>query len=151
MLESLRRSVGLPHWIVVDEAQYFLHQPNERCIDFELAAYVMSTYQPSQLHPELLQAIESIIVTPLTNPVELQVLAGLCGAEEAEPEWGKILGSLGMDEAAVLSRFHGCSNLPRRFTITGRRTSHVRHRAKYLEVPMPEERAFVFTCRQREH
>jgi hypothetical protein len=53
---------------------------------------------------------------------------------------------LGIDEAAVLSRFNGSSNLPRRFTITGRRTSHVRHRAKYLEVPLPAEHAFVFTC-----
>lgn len=88
MLASLRRSVGLPHWIVVDEAQYFLHQPNERCIDFELAAYVMTTYQPSQLHPKLLQAIESIIVTAMTNPIEVHALAMLCGAERAEVEWG---------------------------------------------------------------
>jgi hypothetical protein len=146
MLASLRRSVGLPHWIVVDEAHYFLHQPNERCIDFELAAYVMTTYQPSQLHPELLKAIESIIVTPMTNPVEVHALAMLCGAEGAEAEWGTILAGLGIDEAAVLSRFNGSSNLPRRFTITGRRTCHVRHRAKYLEVPLPAEHAFVFTC-----
>jgi hydroxymethylpyrimidine pyrophosphatase-like HAD family hydrolase len=146
MLASLRRSVGLPHWIVVDEAHYFLHQPNERCIDFELAAYVMTTYQPSQLHPELLKAIESIIVTPMTNPVEVHALAMLCGAEGAEAEWGTILAGLGIDEAAVLSRFNGSSNLPRRFTIMGRRTSHVRHRAKYLEVPLPAEHAFVFTC-----
>jgi hydroxymethylpyrimidine pyrophosphatase-like HAD family hydrolase len=146
MLASLRRSVGLPHWIVVDEAHYFLHQPNERCIDFELAAYVMATYQPSRLHPELLKAIESIIVTPMTNPVEVHALAMLCGAEDAEVEWGKIMGDLGIDEAAVLSRFNGSGNLPRRFTITGRTTSHVRHRAKYLEVPLAAEHAFVFTC-----
>jgi len=146
MLASLRRSVGLPHWIVVDEAQYFLHQPNEQCIDFKLAAYVMTTYQPSQLHPELLKAIESIIVTPMTNPVEVHTLAGVCSANGNEEEWGRILASLGIDEAAVLLRFNGCGPLPRRFTISGRRTSHVRHRAKYLEVPMPEERAFVFTC-----
>ena len=150
MLASLRRSVGLPHWIVVDEAQYFLHQPNERCIDFELAAYVMTTYQPSQLHPKLLKAIESIIVTPMTNPVEVRELAILCGAERAQTEWGTILASLGIDEAAVLSRFNGSSNLPRRFTITGRRTSHVRHRAKYLEVPLPAEHAFVFTSNGHE-
>jgi len=49
-------------------------------------------------------------------------------------------------EAAVLSRFNGSRHLPQSFTITGRRTSHVRHRAKYLEVPLPAERAFVFTC-----
>ena len=150
MLASLRRSVGLPHWIVVDEAHYFLHQPNERCIDFELAAYVMTTYQPSQLHPELLKAIESIIVTPMTNPVEVDVLAKLCGAKSAEAEWRTILASLGIDEAAVLSRFNGSSHLPRRFTITGRRTSHVRHRAKYLEVPLPAEHAFVFTSNGRQ-
>ena len=146
MLTSLRRSVGLPHWIVVDEAHYFLHQLNERCIDFELAAYVMRTYQPSQLHPDLLKAIESIIVTPMTNPVEVHALSVLCGAEGTETEWGTILAGLGIDEAAVLSRFNGSSSLPRRFTITGRMTSHVRHRAKYLEVPMSEDRAFVFTC-----
>ena len=146
MLASLRRSVGLPHWIVVDEAQYFLHQPNEHSIDFELAAYVMSTYQPSQLHPELLKAIESVIITPMTNPVEVRALATLCGAEGAAAEWGTILASLDIDEAAVLSRFNGWGDLPRRFTITERTTSHVRHRAKYLEVPMPDDRAFVFTC-----
>jgi hypothetical protein len=106
----------------------------------------MTTYQPSQLHPELLKAIDSIIVTPMTNPVEVHALAMLCGAEGAEAEWGTILAGLGIDEAAVLSRFNGSSNLPRRFTITGRRTSHVRHRAKYLEVPLPAEHAFVFTC-----
>jgi hypothetical protein len=150
MLASLRRSVGHPHWIVVDEAQYFLHQPNERCIDFELAAYVMSTYQPSLLHPELLKAIESIIVTPMTNPVEVHALALLCDAESAEAEWATILADLSIDEAAVLSRFNGSSNLPQRFTIMGRRTSHVRHRAKYFEVPMPEDHAFVFTCNGRQ-
>jgi hypothetical protein len=110
----------------------------------------MTTYQPSQLHPELLKAIESIIVTPMTNPVEVHALAALCGAEGAEAEWSTILASLGLDEAAVLSRFNGSSNLPRRFTITRRRTSHVRHRAKYLDVPMPEHRAFVFTCNGRQ-
>lgn len=146
MLTSLRRSIGLPHWIVVDEAHYFLHQPNERCIDFELAAYVMTTYQPSLLHPELLKAIESIIVTPMTNRAEVHALASLCEANGDEDEWAKILGDLGIDEAAVLSRFNGSGTLPQRFTISGRRTLHVRHRAKYLEVPMPAERAFVFTA-----
>jgi hydroxymethylpyrimidine pyrophosphatase-like HAD family hydrolase len=150
MLASLRHSVGLPHWIVVDEAHYFLYQPNERCIDFELAAYVMATYQPSRLHPKLLKAIESIVVTPMTNSLEVHRLVTLCGAEEAELEWRTILASLGIDEAAVLSRFNGSSNLPRRFTIIGRRTSHVRHRAKYLEVPLPAEHAFVFTCNGQE-
>jgi hydroxymethylpyrimidine pyrophosphatase-like HAD family hydrolase len=147
MLADLRRSIGLPHWIVVDEAHYFLHQPEvEQRVDFELAAYVLITYRPSQLHPELSRAVETIIVTPLTDPAELRALAVLCGATEgAEFAWGELLGGLGIDEAAVLPRIAEEGRLPQRFTIAERLTSHVRHCAKYLEVPLPEERAFIFT------
>ena len=82
MLAALRRSIGLPHWIVVDEAHYFLHQPDiGQRVDFELAAYVLITYRPSQLHPELLRAAESIIVTPLTDSWEVGALTRLCGVE----------------------------------------------------------------------
>jgi hydroxymethylpyrimidine pyrophosphatase-like HAD family hydrolase len=145
MLASLRRSVGLPHWIVVDEAHYFLHHPNlVECVDFELAAYILVTYRPSQLHPDLLSAVESTIVTPFTNPDEVRTLATLAGAADAQAEWSKILGSLEIDEAAIVPR-NGAASLPKRFTITRRITSHVRHRMKYTDVPMPVERAFVFT------
>lgn len=147
MVATLRRNSGLPHWIVVDEAHYFLNQAvvGQR-VDLELAAYVLITYRPSHLHPELLRATESIIVTPLTDPNEVRTLTSLCGAEGGESSWGEVLGSLGIDEAAVLPRTAGNGQLPHRFTIAPRLTTHVRHRAKYLEVPMPTERAFHFTC-----
>jgi hypothetical protein len=145
MLASLRRSVGLPHWIVVDEAHYFLHHPNlVECVDFELAAYILVTYRPSQLHPDLLSAVESTIVTPFTNQEEVRALVALAGATDAQSEWSKILGRLEIDEAAILPRTGGAS-LPKRFTISRRITAHVRHRMKYIDVPMPVERAFVFT------
>jgi hydroxymethylpyrimidine pyrophosphatase-like HAD family hydrolase len=147
MLAALRRRIGLPHWIVVDEAHYFLHQPDlGQRVDFELAAYVLITYRPSQLHPELLGAVESIIVTPLTDPWEVRALTTLCGAQVMEAEWGNVLGGLGIDEAAVLPQEAGARRVPQPFTITERITLHVRHRAKYFEVPMPEEQAFIFTC-----
>jgi hypothetical protein len=111
-----------------------------------LAAYVLITYRPSQLHPELLRAVESIIVTPLTDSWEVRALTTLCGAEGAETDWGNILGGLGIDEAAVLPLETGLGRVPQPFTIAERITSHVRHRAKYFEVPMPEEQAFIFTC-----
>ena len=143
MLATLRRNSGLPHWIVVDEAHYFLNQPDvEQRVDFELAAYVLITYRPSHLHSELLRAVETIIVTPLTDPAEVRALTALCGAEGAEFAWGEVLGGLGIDEAAVLPRIAADGRLPQRFTIAPRLTAHVRHRAKYLEVPMPAERAF---------
>ena len=99
MLANLRRNSGLPHWIVVDEAHYFLNQPDVgRRVDFELAAYVLITYRPSHLHPELLSTTGTIIATPLTDPDEVLALTTLCGAEGAESAWGEILGGLGIDE-----------------------------------------------------
>jgi hydroxymethylpyrimidine pyrophosphatase-like HAD family hydrolase len=146
-LASLRRSTGLPHWIVVDEAHYFLsHDESMQPVDFELAAYVLITYRPSLLHPELLAAVETILVTPLTDPVEVSALTSLCGAEDAASAWSATLANLGIDEAARAPRPAAPGALPQRFTIAPRLTSHVRHRAKYLEVPMPQEHAFYFTC-----
>lgn len=145
MLASLRRSVGLPHWIVVDEAHYFLHQPNfADCVDFELAAYVLITYRPSQLHPELTRAVESAIVTPFTNADEVQALAAFFDAQDLHEAWAQRFAALAIDEAAVVTH-SGTPSLPEGFTIARRITSHVRHRTKYIDVPMPLERAFRFT------
>jgi len=145
MLASLRRSVGLPHWIVLDEAHYFLHQPNlAACVDFELAAYLLTTYRPSQLHPELTRAVESAIVTPFTNPAEVQALAAFFDAQDLHEAWAQRFAALAIDEAAVVTH-SDTPSLPERFTIASRITSHVRHRTKYIDVPMPLERAFRFT------
>jgi len=147
MLTSLRRSTGLPHWIVVDEAHYFLSAPDAtRTLDLELGAYFLITYRPSLLDSELLAAVETILATPLTDPEEVYALTTMCGAEGGEAAWAEILASLGIDEAVRLARTQIEGGMPQRFTIAPRLTSHVRHRAKYLDVPMPEERAFFFTC-----
>ena len=54
MLASLRQNTGLPHRIVVDEAHYFLHEPNvKQLLDLELGAYTLVTYRPSDLHRDL--------------------------------------------------------------------------------------------------
>ena len=49
-------------------------------------------------------------------------------------------------EAAVLPQGAGASSLPQQFKIAQRITLHMRYRAKYFEVRMPDERAFVSTC-----
>ena len=145
-LAELRRRRGLPHWIVVDEAHYFLRDCHTKPpVDLELAAYLLTTYRPSQLCSELVKTLGSIIVTPLTDSGEIRALAAICGAEGMESGWATLLGALGIDEAALLPTKGSLWHTPRRFAISERITSHVRHRAKYLDVPMPEGHAFVFT------
>jgi hypothetical protein len=65
-LATLRRQTGLPHRIVVDEAHYFLHEPDVlKLLDLELNGYTLVTYRASKLHPELLAASQAILVTPI--------------------------------------------------------------------------------------
>lgn len=150
MIAELRRNSGQPHWIVVDEAHYFLHEPDFRQrVDIELAGYMLVTHQVSNLHPDLLREVESIIVTQLTNPHEARALSAMYGPADEETRWESLLGGLNIDEAAFLPTVDAPKRVLQRFNVAGRLTPHVRHRAKYLEVPMHEHHAFTFTCNNR--
>lgn len=150
MVADLRRDTGQPHWIVVDEAHYFLHQPDFRPqVDLELAGYVLVTYRVSNLYPDLLKAVESIVVTQITDSHEAQVLATMYGHPGEVAEWESLLRGLTIEEAAVLPQVDAPERKLQKFIVAGRLTPHVRHRAKYLEVPIHEHHAFVFTCNNR--
>lgn len=147
MLEKLRQESGLPHWIVLDEAHYFLNQSvPETATDFQLGAYVLITYRPSQLHPDYLSAKGTVLTTTLTHPDEVATLVRLRGSEAREEDWIQLLGSLNIHEAAIIHRSDTTDQLPQRFTLAPRLTNHVRHRSKYIDVPMSPRRAFHFTC-----
>lgn len=147
MLAGLRRNTGQPHWIVVDEAHYFLHESDFRQrVDIELAGYMLVTHRASNLPPDLLQEVESIVVTQITDPGEAQALATMYGRAGEEAEWKTLLNGLTINEAALLPTMDAPGRRLQRFNVAGRMTPHVRHRSKYLEVPMLEHHAFVFTC-----
>ena len=147
MVAGLRRNTGQPHWIVVDEAHYFLHEPDFRQrLDIELAGYMLVTHRVSNLPPDLLKEVESIIVTQITDPREAHALTTMYGRAGEEAEWESLLNGLTIDEAALLpaGRTLPDAQAQADFTeLAGRMTPHVRHRSKYLEVPMLEHHAFA--------
>jgi hypothetical protein len=146
MLASLRRTTGLPHRIVVDEAHYFLHEPDVReLIDLDLGAYTLATYRLSELHPELRAAIQGIIVKRTTDPHEVRTLAAMVGKTDAEAEWKAILGGLDVSEAVLLPGVEESEGRLLRFRLLPRLTTHVRHKAKYLDVQLIDGLGFVFT------
>jgi len=146
MLASLRRTTGLPHRIVVDEAHYFLHEPNvKQLLDFELGAYMVVTYRPSDLHPDLRKDIEVVIVKRLIRPQELQTLLTMVGNRSVEPEWTTVLGGLATSAAALLPGSEEAEGKLQRFTLLPRLTPHVRHKTKYFDVQLAEGQEFVFT------
>jgi hypothetical protein len=86
MLVSLRRATGLPHRIGVEEAHYFLREPNvKQLLDLELGAYAVVTYRPSGLHPDLRRHIEIVVAKRSTNPQEVQTLLTMVGNSKVEP------------------------------------------------------------------
>jgi hypothetical protein len=146
MLARLRRTTGLPHRIVVDEAQYFLHEPDAgRLLDLDLGAYTLVTYRLSDLYPDVRKAMEVVIVTRTTEPHEIRAVLAMLGNGSNESEWKPILGGLSTNEAALLPGIEEAGGKLRQFKLLPRLTSHVRHRSKYLDVPMIVGHSFVFT------
>ena len=145
MLASLRRITGLPHRIVVDEAHYFLHEPNVRdLVDLDLGAYTLVTYRISDLHCDLRKAIEGIIVKRTTDLREVRTLLEMAGNSNAEPEWKSIFAALTVDEAVLLPGIQEAGGKLRRFQLSPRLTVHVRHKAKYVDLQLIEGHGFVF-------
>jgi hydroxymethylpyrimidine pyrophosphatase-like HAD family hydrolase len=151
-LNEIRRRTGLPHRILIDEAHYFLHdQEGQRLLDLELNGYTVVTYWASRLPEALLAATEVMIVSCESDPGEVEALWRRCAgcAEVDLPEWRTRLGHLPIGEAVALPVTEEAAGSIRRFRIGQRLTPHVRHREKYVDVPVSESRAFVFTVNGR--
>jgi hydroxymethylpyrimidine pyrophosphatase-like HAD family hydrolase len=147
-LNVMRRRTGLPHRILVDEAHYFLHDAAARhLLDFETNGYTVVTYCASRLPPELLAATEVMLVTCESNPAEIEELCRRCAScqqgEGARGRWA-VLGHLSLGQAVALPITEEAGGELKVFNIGQRLTPHVRHRQKYVDVPVTESRAFQF-------
>jgi hydroxymethylpyrimidine pyrophosphatase-like HAD family hydrolase len=141
----VRQRTGLPHRMLVDEAHYFLRDEDMRVLCLESGGYMAVTYRASRLHPDVLKSAEVILVSRATDPREVAVLADSRGASAEAVYWNCILKDLAMDEAALLpGAEESCGRLTR-IRLVQRLTSHVRHRAKYMDVPVANHHAFAFT------
>jgi hydroxymethylpyrimidine pyrophosphatase-like HAD family hydrolase len=145
-LNTMRRRTGTPHRIVVDEGHYFLRDAVEdHLLDLDFNGYTVVTYWPSQLPTELVAATEVILVTRESNQSEIDALRQHCSACQhlTASTWG-ILPRLALDQAVALPIALEAAPRLRVFTIGERLTPHVRHRQKYVDVPVADNRAFVF-------
>ncbi len=151
VLNTLRRRTGLPHRIVVDEAHHFLHDPDgASLLDLERNGYTVATYWASRLPHALLDATEVMIVTCESNSAEIDALRRCCETRTScgTQDW-EGLSRLRPGQAAALPITAEAGGRLQRFNVAGRLTLHVRHRQKYIDVPVSEEQAFVFTSAQR--
>ena len=149
-LNVMRRRTGTPHRIVVDEGHYFLEDAiNRGLLDLDYNGYTVVTYWPSQLPAALVAASEVILVTRESNSDEIEALRKHCHAcGHLDSSAWQVLATLRVEEAVALPVTDEGGTALRRFVIGERLTPHVRHRQKYVDVPVSDERAFVFNSGQ---
>ena len=147
-VNHMRRRTGLPHRIVLDEAHYFLHDADARqLLDLERNGYTVVTYCASRLPPELLAATEVMLVTCESNHDELEALYARCQTCQAHLDvaaWRRLLCHVGVGQAVALPITEEAGGELKLFNIGRRLTPHVRHREKYVDVPVTEPKAFAF-------
>jgi len=147
VLNALRQRTGLPHRIVLDEAHYFLDADATRQLgDLESHGYTFVTYRASALPQALLCASEVMIVTRESDPAEIDALRRWCSTcQRVDPARWSVLRRLATAQAVALPITEECGGDLVLFTLGPRLTPHVRHREKYVDVPISEPRAFVFS------
>jgi hydroxymethylpyrimidine pyrophosphatase-like HAD family hydrolase len=145
-LNVLRRQTGLPHRMVLDEAHYYLHEADaHHLLDLDRNGYTVITYCASHLPSSLLEATEVMIVTCESNPAELEALRQYCArCKTVDVARWSMLGHLKLGQAVALPLTEESGGELRLFTVAPRLTPHVRHREKYVDVPVSPQRAFVF-------
>lgn len=147
-LARMRRQTGLPHRVVVDEAHYFLHEPDvAELVDLERSGYTFTTFQASRVHPAVLAGTGVVIVTRESDRHEVAALFERY-ERALEPgalrDWEERLDALTTGEAMVLPLTEESGGMLQRVRLAPRLTPHVRHLTKYVDIPVPRDRGFVF-------
>ena len=145
LIREFRERLGLPHWVVLDEAHYSLHRDGveERAIGMGEKGFCLVTYKPSLIRPSVLKAMDILILGRTTAPGELKSLrASLPGGREADAI--AVLPGLPRGEFVLIEPAGTGDRAPLTFVAAPRETRHVRHLMKYADVPLPAERRFFF-------
>lgn len=147
LLVMLRRRTGLPHKILLDEAHHYLGGADSgSLIDPELAGYILVTYRISGLAASIRGTADAVVmVTRETDTHEAETLLDMCRPRPGVTLSAEVFRDLAMSEAALLPGVEESQGQVRRFLLAPRLTSHVRHRSKYLDMPVLEAQGFVFS------
>jgi len=144
-LERERAATGLPHWIIVDEAQvpFGGEADTSEYFDPSQKGYCFVTYQPGELKAEVWKELDVILALPAgrlsipTSPDPISVIE-----EMWERPFARIIDNTRFGQAVLARRDE--IQAPRRFIRAPRVSSHVRHWHKYARAKLPENLRFHF-------
>jgi hydroxymethylpyrimidine pyrophosphatase-like HAD family hydrolase len=144
-ITTLRSTTGVPHRVLLDEAHYWLGGAEaQSLVDLASGGWTIVTYQASRLHPDVLHAVDVVLVSRSRDAHEARMLASVAGLPEQGEQWAVALRELSVQEVALLPGPPEAEGKLRPIRLAERLTPHVRHRMKYLDVPVADFQAFVF-------
>ena len=146
-IREIRRLVGRPHWVLIDEAHYSLHDEgvSADALGLEDRGFCFVTYRPSWLRERVARAVNVFILARTSGSEELGILgAALPAAVGGEGGFAETLARLPRGEFLLVQRDpnHHLSALT--FVAAPRQTVHVRHLMKYIDSCVPPGREFLF-------
>lgn len=140
-LQVLRERKFRPHWIVLEEAQYFLSSDNSAVLAALLpmlngGGWTFVSYRPDWLVKPVLNALNQCLITHLSEPKASDTIKTLDATLSEE-----VMQS--MSRGQVWLRGQGLVRL----LSTARRVPHIRHLYKYIDSPLPAHKRFRFRDR----
>jgi hydroxymethylpyrimidine pyrophosphatase-like HAD family hydrolase len=148
VVAGLRREVGVPHWIVTDEAHRSFGSEFSAMSVIGGKGHCLISWSPAELHPDTLSQTDLVIALPTSPTSESRT--------DDHHKVGDFFNSwLRSDSADVIEMFdhvlsgHGLVVGPegsdaRIVRLNPRQTNHVRHWHKYTKSLLPEEKRFRF-------
>jgi hydroxymethylpyrimidine pyrophosphatase-like HAD family hydrolase len=146
-IREIRRRVGRPHWILIDEAHYCLHGGGvaQDALDVEDRGFCFVTYRPSWLRASVTRAVDIFILARTTEREELAFLGStLPAAPSGAAGIADALTRLPRGEFLLVQRDLDRHLGALTFVAAPRQTVHVRHLAKYVDSCVPPGREFLF-------
>lgn len=138
-LRPVREQKYRPHWIVLDEAQEFLFEGSEVSALLRpvlgTGGWAFVSYRPDRLSESVLASLHHLLLTRITDKAIgdcLRTHCASCGLKGAR-----------LDQTPMGSALL-CGGDIVRMRPAIRRVPHVRHLYKYLDIPLPSAKRFVF-------
>jgi len=146
-LESCCAQIGLPNWIVIDEAQYFFHETSALARRFAgTVNFLFATHRPSLVSDVVYAGVQAHVITRTAIDDERYFITSLLqarGTQDVVVADALMMIDMGhaglLIEDAVTPRWQI-------FTPAGRVTSHTHHARKYADTRLPDDKAFRFLC-----
>jgi hydroxymethylpyrimidine pyrophosphatase-like HAD family hydrolase len=144
-LELCCTDTGIPQWILVDEAQYFFHEPSPRSPRFTANCnFLFTTYRPSLVSNSIFAAVKGHLITHTTVEEERYFITSLLRTYgPPDVVVSEALRQIELPRAGLLLED---PSHPRWqvFTPGARVTAHAHHARKYADTRLAEDKAFRF-------